>query len=871
MSRTVLGALRDRPRGVRPSYLRSQSVSRGGQSPHVIWMRRRPTLRSLSVHCRVLRYSEGEVMTRFGKRQVRLRLLLACFSAVAMATALSGCPDIVAACTEGTTEPCTCGPVVGFRTCIDRTFNTSCSCDLDASEVAIDASGETSEEIVEPDVKTDASDATGDTGDTPGDADDDGDAGDAANDTDDGDVADATETTTDADEEVGDISIETDGSTDVADSSVDGVSCVPGNPCDDIDPCTLGDYCNASSVCVGTVIACNDGNPCTLDECDEATGECLTDAQPGIPCDDGEACTDDDACTAAATCLGIDKLCDDGKLCTEDSCSGGQCVFNTENCDCLTAQDCDDSNPCTTNTCDLATGDCELAANISTPCDDGDLCTQTDACNATGECVGLLIACDDGNDCTDDLCVAGTCEFAPNSANPCDDGVACTVSDVCVGATCQGVPLVCNDGLACTNDGCNPGTGACDYVPMPGPCDDSDPCTIGDMCNGSQCVGNQVDCNDDNICTNDFCDGTGTCVHNPMPGATCDDGDDCTFADECDAVANCVGQGVNCNDNQACTMDFCEFGACQHLPMDSQCDDGIACTIDICNPGSGCDNLQLPDGNSCNDGQFCFPNAQCFKGECVNKYPACADGNPCTLDVCNEVEQQCDFVPQPNQGVAQFEEFDNQCAEIPGVLDSPWGSLTIEFFYFPFSNGQSQGKWIIDKEYGSASSNNSDPSFRINHQSCCDVEFNSPASGGGVTGNIGGNYQWYHIALVIDDEANEVRMYVNGQQDGSNFGVPPFDSVPTFVGCAYNEIFGGLDRHMDGLIDELHISSVARYQPFQDFEPQVNPVVDQHTRALYRFENYDWQDSSGNGYDGFPAPGSNGLNFTFPPAELNCN
>jgi hypothetical protein len=75
--------------------------------------------------------------------------------------------------------------------------------------------------------------------------------------------------------------------------------------------------------------------------------------------------------------------------------------------------------------------------------------------------------CDDGNACTDDVCVAGLCQFT-NNATPCSDGSACTSGDVCSGGTCQpGAPLDCDDGNACTADSCDAVQG-CAHVPIPG-------------------------------------------------------------------------------------------------------------------------------------------------------------------------------------------------------------------------------------------------------------------------------------------------------------------------------------------------------------------------------------------------------------------
>ncbi len=93
-------------------------------------------------------------------------------------------------------------------------------------------------------------------------------------------------------------------------------------------------------------------------------------------------------------------------------------------------------------------------------CDDGDLCTQTDTCSA-GVCAGTPVDCgaqqcdpadglckdclidadcDNVDVCTDDACVAGTCQNTNNTAS-CDDGDACTIQDTCTDGTCIGTPI----------------------------------------------------------------------------------------------------------------------------------------------------------------------------------------------------------------------------------------------------------------------------------------------------------------------------------------------------------------------------------------------------------------------------------------------
>jgi len=75
---------------------------------------------------------------------------------------------------------------------------------------------------------------------------------------------------------------------------------------------------------------------------------------------------------------------------------------------------CDDSNICTDDSCNPTTGSCEHTDNTA-PCDDGMLCTINDTCSA-GVCVpGPPLPCDDTNQCTADSCnpATGQCVFTP--------------------------------------------------------------------------------------------------------------------------------------------------------------------------------------------------------------------------------------------------------------------------------------------------------------------------------------------------------------------------------------------------------------------------------------------------------------------------
>jgi len=128
-----------------------------------------------------------------------------------------------------------------------------------------------------------------------------------------------------------------------------------------------------------------------------------------------------------------------------------------------------------------ATGACYADGSL---CDDGNACNGLETYDATaGTCIaGTPLDCDDGNPCTDDICVPGFgCQHAGN-ASPCDDGNACTVSDRCDGnGACIGTPVDCNDGSFCNgSEVCDPATGAC-VAGAPPSCTDADPCTL-DAC-----------------------------------------------------------------------------------------------------------------------------------------------------------------------------------------------------------------------------------------------------------------------------------------------------------------------------------------------------------------------------------------------------
>jgi hypothetical protein len=83
---------------------------------------------------------------------------------------------------------------------------------------------------------------------------------------------------------------------------------------------------------------------------------------------------------------------------------------------------CDDGNDCTVELCDPSDPSAEPSGCVyesvdlvGTECDDGDDCTYPDACDFDGSCTpGFLFECSDGDPCTTDACDgAGGCTYEP--------------------------------------------------------------------------------------------------------------------------------------------------------------------------------------------------------------------------------------------------------------------------------------------------------------------------------------------------------------------------------------------------------------------------------------------------------------------------
>jgi hypothetical protein len=269
--------------------------------------------------------------------------------------------------------------------------------------------------------------------------------------------------------------------------------------------------------------------------------------------------------------------------------------------ECQNAEDCDDQNACTDDHCEFVTGDC-----IYSPVYDGQAC---DFDGLAGVCIDGVCGedpcagdpCDDGNECTRDKCDFrdGSCRNENLNTTACDwDGVpGICVDGVCGEDLCKGVE--CDDGNECTmNHGCNFRDGSCGYTHWDSGAEGIYYCDwdgvsgicIDGVCEEDPC--NSVVCDDDDLCTHDWC--------RPTEGECTDD--------TCAWNGTCYFPTVWCDDGNICTDPTCdpETGECYHIPVDG----GSCClrwgpcyTFCFCIPGP------------CSD--ECYDWGHCQNGQCV--------------------------------------------------------------------------------------------------------------------------------------------------------------------------------------------------------------------------------------------------------------
>ena len=380
-------------------------------------------------------------------------------------------------------------------------------------------------------------------------------------------------------------------------------SCGAGYGCNELGQCDdlcVGVICAECQACVaGACVAafagsaCSpDDSPCTSDLC--AGGACVHAAvNDGTPCDDEDACT------------GVDR------------CGGGECI-GEEPVVCQAINDCH-----AVGACDPATGLCsnpQLGA--------GTTCSS------------------DGLACTDDLCVNGLCAH--------DLATGCLIDEQCyaTGATKPGAPcLVCDPNAPRSWSAGNEG----------GACDDGLYCSVDDVCQAGDCVAGEArNCAHlEGICADAGCDeGLDACVPLPLPdGTSCSDDDNACTEDVCgggECRHGAVTDGVPCDDGAWCSVnDYCLDGLCASGPPRDCSDYADLCSAGLCLEDEDlCEAAPLSQGTPCGGPTTCVagvvysPSACDGEGACgaagelsCAPYAHCQDAEGCATSC--EVDGDC--------------------------------------------------------------------------------------------------------------------------------------------------------------------------------------------------------------------------------------
>ena len=433
--------------------------------------------------------------------------------------------------------------------------------------------------------------------------------------------------------------------------------------CNDGHTCTE-DSCDDKTGCVNKTDdtkCADDGNPCTVLGCDAEKGCIAKTFKKGEKCDDGDKCTPTDACDDKGGCIGgvsectcgSDKDCEEGNLCLPKKCEDKKCVVDQA---ALEKIKCDDSGDtiCGVNTCDPKTGDCSVVAkNDGKDCDDNSVCTDKSACK-DGVCQGdVTKKCDDSNPCTLDSCDGLKGCKADPAEGKCDDGNKCTSEDHCVNGGCTGEAKGCDDGVPCTIDSCDE-TGACAHKPENSKCEDNNPCTAN-TCGAKGCsypADDKAECDDNNACTTTACKGgvcTVTAVDKTVDGCGCKVGGDCKDDNNACTVQKCIdgnceydakaADGTACDDGNKCNVKDsgkCASGKCSAGKPKDCSDKASACVTAFCDANSGaCVAKNKADGTACQDGDGCTQNDKCVSGKCqAGAAVECKDPSVCVSSVC---------------------------------------------------------------------------------------------------------------------------------------------------------------------------------------------------------------------------------------------
>jgi hypothetical protein len=412
---------------------------------------------------------------------------------------------------------------------------------------------------------------------------------------------------------------------------------VDGNQCTD-DVCTSGAPTNPN-LPAGTTCSQNGGTTC------DASGSCVAAA-----CNDNtkNGTESDIDCGGSCAPCALTKTCNGNADCASNACAGGVCV------ECLGAASCPGTdNACQTRTCNANVCGLDFQPNGTVIASQTTGDCQENQCDGAGAIVSVAkntdVPADDGNQCTDDTCVAGAPVHpakAVDTACSQNGGSFCSAAGACVQCNaptqCPGTDNACQT-RTCASNVCgldlqplgtviaSQTTGDCQENQCDGagaivsvakntdlPADDGFECTSEACVAGVPLHPNEPA---DTSCTQaggSFCNGAGACVQcNTAP--QCGTDTECvTFA--CSVVGACssnntaAGFVTSSQTTGDCKENQCD-GAGAIAPTNKDTDlpvDGNQCTDDVCTAGVPT-NPSFPLGTTCSQsgGTVCNGTGTC--------------------------------------------------------------------------------------------------------------------------------------------------------------------------------------------------------------------------------------------------------------------
>lgn len=211
-------------------------------------------------------------------------------------------------------------------------------------------------------------------------------------------------------------------------------------------------------------------------------------------------------------------------------------------------------------------------------------------------------------------------------------------------------------------------------------CINDDLCTQDSYCLEGECFSNStIQCDDNNLCTDDSCESTLGCVYEAN-AQECDDENACTTIDNC-SDGLCVGTAniCICSEDEDC-LSVNDDNLCNgslHCDEDSHCvldpstivfcpPSENACTLSICKPITGlCETSDNENGILCDDDDACTLGDNCLFGVCT----------PTSLEECTDGDPLClfgDCVPDTGCAYISLEgecDDDNPCTETDACED----------------------------------------------------------------------------------------------------------------------------------------------------------------------------------------------------------